>query len=194
MNSSPPESLLLTELSGKFSFGIRRRIREELKKAAGLWGDLWVSSGLAVGILIWLLWPYCGSCWLIIIQFYCCLPSRNISVCITSESFMATVSLPQHKGRALWVFPPQWQRQVTEASCKTTHMGMRWCGISFQWEMENTQWTDFYEENCFCKSPCAKGSMTTKKQHLFKAWVVSLAHAGRWVFTSPLGQMQKCKY
>lgn len=152
-----------------------------------IWASHWYFDLVTVAIL-WQLLAHYNSVPLL------CLPSRNISVCITSECFMAAVSLPQHKGGALWVFPPQWQRQVTEASCKTTHMRMRWGGVSFQWEMENTQWTDFYEENCFCKSPCAKGSRTAKKEHLFKAWVVSLAHAGRWVFTSPLGQMQKCKY
>lgn len=46
------------------------------KKAAGLCGDLRVSSGLVVDILIWLLWSYCDSCWVVVIQFLSlvCLP------------------------------------------------------------------------------------------------------------------------
>lgn len=76
-----------------------------------IWTSRWYFDLVTVAIL-WQLLAHYNSVPLL------CLPSRNISVCITSECFMATVSLPPHKGGALWVFPPQWQRQVTEAFVK----------------------------------------------------------------------------
>lgn len=75
----------------RFTAGLDGWFQAELQRAAGLQDDdLWVSSGLAVDILIWLLWSYCDSCRLI--KFFLLSCRAGIFRLYYFRVFMATLS------------------------------------------------------------------------------------------------------